>query len=156
MRNGKAVTIYLSDQASDALERAVEKRADEDRSAGLTGYSVTNRSKLVSSIVEDYFMEWREDRLTIVKISSTIVPILKRFGVKRAELFGSYARDEQTPESDIDLLIDEGEAVGLKFFSLQNELSDALGKRVDLQSLNGGSEEFLEKISADRLVIYAA
>ncbi|MDO4502786.1 MAG: nucleotidyltransferase domain-containing protein [Coriobacteriia bacterium] len=156
MRRGKAVTVYLSDRASEALDRVVEERARADRESGLTGYSVTNRSKLVSSIVEEYLLEWEDGDLTITRISSVISPILKRYGVKRAELYGSYARGEQNEESDVDLLIDEGDALGLKFFRLQNELSEALGKKVDLQSLNGRNQDFLEKTMVDRVVVYAA
>ena len=56
----------------------------------------------------------------------------------------------------IDILVDEGEASGLSFFKLQNDLSKALSKTVDLQSVNAENKEFLNKIEKDRIQIYAA
>ncbi|MDN0069813.1 nucleotidyltransferase family protein [Collinsella ihumii] len=44
--------------------------------------------------------------LTPHELSEIITPLLKHYGLKSALLFGSYARGEATPESDIDLIID--------------------------------------------------
>ena len=71
-------------------------------------------------------------------------------------LFGSYARGEQTDASDVDIAIDEGQIRGLAFFRVQAELSDALNKPVDLQSLNGSNQEFLNSILKDAILIYAS
>lgn len=64
MRTGKAVTIYLDEAALTALDQAVDRRARLDRENGLGGYSVTNRSKLVSEIVSTYLMEDKGDNET--------------------------------------------------------------------------------------------
>ena len=40
------------------------------------------------------------------ELANQIIPLLETFPVKRSAMFGSYARNEQTPESDIDLLLD--------------------------------------------------
>lgn len=78
----------------------------------------------------------------IEQIKNTITPILKEAGVVRSSLFGSVARDEETPESDVDILVefDEGKLPGLfGFIGLQHKLEDVLGKKVDLltfQSIN--------------------
>lgn len=58
----------------------------------------------------------------------------ERFGVIKIGLFGSFARDEQREDSDIDLAIEiEKERKSLKnFFGLQRELEAQFGKRVDL------------------------
>ncbi len=59
--------------------------------------------------------------------------ILRRYGVTRAALFGSAARDQLTPESDIDILVQIEEDISLlDFVALKLELQDALGRRVDL------------------------
>jgi predicted nucleotidyltransferase len=56
-----------------------------------------------------------------------------RYGVASLELFGSYVRNEQKPESDLDVLVEFQRSVGLfDFVSLQQDLSDLLGVRVDL------------------------
>ena len=156
MRSGKAVTIYLSDIALEALDKSVEERAAFDRAEGLKGYSVTNRSKLISQIVEEYLLKWDAPELSISKISEVVAPIFKDYGVRSAKLFGSYARGEQTSESDIDILVDRGEVEGLEFFKLQRTLSDALGKHVDLQSVDGGNKEFLDKVEQECVVLYAS
>jgi predicted nucleotidyltransferase len=55
----------------------------------------------------------------------------ERFGVERIVLFGSYARDEATEKSDIDLLVTMRPSFK-DFFSLQDYLEKAFGKKVDL------------------------
>ena len=51
--------------------------------------------------------------LTIEKIKEIITPICKKYGVKRAYLFGSYARNEATEKSDVDIRIESGKIRGL-------------------------------------------
>ena len=69
----------------------------------------------------------------VKEISEKAIPILHRAGVKKAAIFGSFARGEERKDSDIDLLIDfpEGKSL-LDFIGLQNELEESLGRSVDL------------------------
>jgi predicted nucleotidyltransferase len=64
----------------------------------------------------------------------TILPELRqRYAVHDLWLFGSYVRDEERPDSNLDLLIDFVEPPTLfEFVRLQNQLSELLGVRVDL------------------------
>ena len=156
MKKGTAVSVYFDDKALKILDDEVAKRADADRAAGLTGHSVTNRSKLISHIVTEFLIDRETGQLTITQIKELVTPILRRHGVARAVLFGSYARGEQTDQSDVDIAIDEGEVRGLAFFKLQNELTEALHKQVDLQSLNGGNSKFLNNVRKDAIELYAA
>jgi len=56
-----------------------------------------------------------------------------QYPVRKIGVFGSVARDEQTDESDIDLLVEFSAPVGfVTFMRLEHFLSDRLGKRVDL------------------------
>lgn len=153
-RNGKAVTVYLGDEALAALDAAVRERAEQDREHGLQGYSVTNRSKLISEIVTTYLMESREGELTFSKIQELSTPVFVSYGVVRADLFGSFARGDQGPESDIDIMIDKGPVRGLRFFNLQDDLSRALGRQVDLHAY-GSNEAFEAKIAQDKVALYA-
>ncbi len=67
------------------------------------------------------------------EIKKIILPILNRYGVKKAAVFGSAARGEMTKDSDIDILVEIKKDLGLfEFVHLNNELEDALGKKVDL------------------------
>jgi len=64
---------------------------------------------------------------------------VKRFGVKRIGLFGSYTRDTQRKNSDIDILIEfeEGKATLENFLDLAKYLEELLGKRIDLITTEG-------------------
>jgi predicted nucleotidyltransferase len=67
--------------------------------------------------------------------------ILKRYRVKSISLFGSYVRNEQKEESDIDFLVDFQEGATLfDFVELQDSLSDLLAKKVNIVSRRGLSK----------------
>ncbi len=71
--------------------------------------------------------------MSIEEIKKAIVPVLKQNQVKRAGLFGSVARGEDTPESDIDLLVEfKGRKSLLDLAHLKNQLEDRLGRKVDV------------------------
>ena len=75
----------------------------------------------------------------IEKILRDQKPILReRFRVKEIGIFGSVVRGEQKETSDIDLLVEFEEPIGLiKYVGLQNFLSDRFGARVDLIAKSG-------------------
>lgn len=62
------------------------------------------------------------------------MPLLrKKYNVKTLGIFGSYIRDEQTKKSDLDILVDFEKPIGLlDLVGLEMELSELLGKKVDL------------------------
>lgn len=70
----------------------------------------------------------------VLKILARLKPILaQRFGVTRLALFGSTARDEARPDSDIDIVVAfDGPATSKKFFGVQFLLEDELDHPVDL------------------------
>lgn len=72
--------------------------------------------------------------LELEKIKSIIVPILKQNGVEFAGVFGSVARGDDKPDSDVDILIRTGpkSPTGFAFFGIQEELEKALGREVDI------------------------
>jgi predicted nucleotidyltransferase len=72
--------------------------------------------------------------LTMDEIKSRLAPFCQRHGVARLELFGSLARGDRHPGSDIDLLVTFRPDVhlGWDFFDLHKELEDILGCEVDL------------------------
>jgi predicted nucleotidyltransferase len=61
-------------------------------------------------------------------------PWLAERGVSRVRLFGSAARGDAGPDSDIDLLVDLSRPMGMEFFGLEADLTDALGAKVDLHT----------------------
>ena len=69
----------------------------------------------------------------IREITDKITPILKRYGVSKAALFGSSVKGEMTEASDIDVLVEiEKDISLLDFVGLKLELEEILGRKVDL------------------------
>lgn len=59
------------------------------------------------------------------------------YGVKRIGLFGSYAKDQAGSTSDIDLVVEFEQPIGLKFVELAEYLEHLLGQRIDLLTVAG-------------------
>jgi predicted nucleotidyltransferase len=56
----------------------------------------------------------------------------ERYGVQELAIFGSYARGDQSPVSDVDILVKVRRPIGFKFFELWDYLEEILGIKVDL------------------------
>lgn len=92
---------------------------------------------------------------SIDEIQSMIRPIAESYGVERIFLFGSYARGEATPTSDIDFRVDKGRVKGFAFGGLINALSEALDKDVDVVTTASLDQDFLDYISKEEVLLYA-
>ena len=68
---------------------------------------------------------------TVAQIQALLVPIFREYNIRKAVLFGSYAKGSAKDKSDIDLLVDSG-LKGLAFFGLLEDVVNVLGKDVDL------------------------
>lgn len=92
---------------------------------------------------------------TIAEIRSLVTPVARRYGVERVFLFGSYARGEAMPDSDIDLRVDSGAIRGyFKLAGFYRELADALQKPVDVLTTGALSDEFLARIAKEEVILY--
>lgn len=92
---------------------------------------------------------------SIEEIKSTVSEIAKRYGVERVTLFGSYARGEARPESDIDLHIDKGNIRGLfQLSGFHLELEKALNTHVDVLTTESLNDKFLKRISREEILLY--
>lgn len=69
---------------------------------------------------------------SIENIKQKILPLLKKNNIKKAGIFGSYARGEQKKNSDIDIIIEPPEQTSMAFINLAQTLEKTLGKKVDL------------------------
>ncbi len=70
---------------------------------------------------------------TINDIKNLLYDILKSTDVEKAILFGSYAKNQPTATSDIDILIDsKGKIKGLKFYAIIDLIKEKLNKEVDI------------------------
>ena len=76
--------------------------------------------------------------------------------VLKAWLFGSFARGEQTQDSDIDILVvlDHSQPVGLKFFGMYEDLKEMLGRNVDLVVDRSLASFARESVERDKILIY--
>ena len=76
--------------------------------------------------------------------------------VKKAYLFGSYARNEADSQSDIDILVelDHTKPIGMKFFAYQVELEELLKIKVDLVTEGGLSKYVKPFVDKDKVLIY--
>ena len=92
----------------------------------------------------------------IEKIKSKIVKILKKHGIVRAGIFGSYASGENKKNSDIDILIevDKNRKFSLlDFVGLKLELEDVLKKKVDLVEYSVIKERIRNQILNDEVKV---
>ncbi|MBI2172976.1 MAG: nucleotidyltransferase family protein [Candidatus Aenigmarchaeota archaeon] len=87
-------------------------------------------------------------------IKKTVVPILRQHDVKKAALFGSYARGTVKKTSDIDILIDIRKDISLlDFVGIKLELEKALKRRVDLVEYDTVKPLIREKILKEQVKI---
>ena len=87
-----------------------------------------------------------------------IPPLCRRFGVRRLAIFGSALRDDFGPGSDLDLLVEfeSGARTGLRMFELEAELTDLLGRKVDLNTAGFLGPEFRERVRQEARNLYVA
>ncbi len=101
----------------------------------------------------------------LAEISRRIAPIAAKYNLRSVYVFGSYARNEATEDSDVDILIDrEGSDLHgiISMSALYDELKESIGKEIDLvtlQSLTQAStvkrnSELIENIIRERIKVY--
>jgi len=97
-----------------------------------------NRSKIATNII-------------FKKVTS----ILASYGAKKISIFGSYARGEANPESDIDIIVEfsEGKTL-LDIVGIEQELSEALSIKVDLLTQKSISPYLVDRIKKEMVVIH--
>nr|QNO51641.1 hypothetical protein JFJFMGFI_00040 [Methanosarcinales archaeon ANME-1 ERB6] len=89
------------------------------------------------------------------KLFKKIVSILARYRVKKIAIFGSYARGEAKPESDVDILVEFSERKSLlDLVGIEQELSEALGVKADLLTEKSISPYLIDRIKSEMEVIY--
>lgn len=92
--------------------------------------------------------------LSIPRIRECIAPVCKKYPIRRAYLFGSYARGNATEKSDVDLRIEGDIKSFFMLGGIYSELSDALDTELDLLSRLPDSEAFKENLKKDEVLLY--
>ncbi len=87
-----------------------------------------------------------------------IAEFCRRNRIRRIALFGSVLRDDFGPESDIDVLVEfeAGQTPGLAFFGMEEDLSQLLGRKVDLNTPGFLSPYFRQEVLDHLEVLYDA
>lgn len=85
-----------------------------------------------------------------------IAEFCRRNHIARLALFGSVIRDDFTPDSDVDVLVDfePGKVPGFSFVTMQDELSELLGRKVDLHTPNSLSKYYRDEVLAEAEDLY--
>ena len=99
----------------------------------------------------------KTDVLTTEELTNRVSPVLKKYHMTQAILFGSYSKGTANEKSDVDLVVDSN-LHGLQFVGLIQDMSDALsGKQIDLidvSHIESGSPVDQE-IKKTGVIIYA-
>jgi hypothetical protein len=87
-----------------------------------------------------------------------IADFCRRHHIDRLFLFGSVLRDDFRPDSDVDILVefDPHHIPGLAFFDMAEELSEIIGRSVDLNTLQFLSPYFRDQVQTEAKVLYDA
>ncbi len=87
-----------------------------------------------------------------------IAAFCRKHRIRRLAFFGSVLRDDFTPESDVDVLVEfePGQEPGLAFFAMEEELSRILGRRVDLQTPGFLNPRYRSRVQREAEVAYGA
>ncbi len=85
-----------------------------------------------------------------------VADFCRRRHIRRLAVFGSALRDDFAPDSDVDVLVEfeEGHTPGFAFFDMQDELSDMLGRKVELSTPKFLSRYFRDKVIKEAEVQY--
>jgi predicted nucleotidyltransferase len=87
-----------------------------------------------------------------------IAEFCRRHRIRKLALFGSILRDDFSAESDVDVLVEfePGAKVGLRFFAIERELSEILGRKVDLNTPGFLSKYFRDEVMREAAALYDA
>ena len=88
-----------------------------------------------------------EEVITVLKREKP--RLIKRFPLHGLSVFGSVARGDATPDSDVDILVDVDPSIGLDIVSLADEIEQLLGRKVDLISRRAVKPNMIQQIEQE-------
>jgi len=75
------------------------------------------------------------------------------YPIQSIAIFGSFSRKDNTKDSDLDIIVEFHDKIGIRFIDLAEEIEKIVGLRVDLVSKNGIKEKYLKSISSDLIYV---
>lgn len=79
--------------------------------------------------------------------------LFEKYPIQSLAIFGSFAQNTEKAESDLDLVVDFKERIGVKFIDLADELEDLLNIKVDLVSRKGIKDKYFKAIESDLIYV---
>ncbi len=160
------LTALLGRRAEVATKRGVEQSAN-----WLTRPAILDSAQVVYRALDETAASPGGAERDFAERASEISPLIlarirfdprciaefcRRHHIKQLSLFGSVLRDDFSPESDVDVLVEfqPGRTPGLRFFTIQDDLTRLFGRRVDLNTADDLSVYFREKVEAEVVPLY--
>ena len=155
----KRANAKYDKEHTQAIMLKLNKQTDADVLAMLE--SVENRQGYIKELVRRD-LRGNGETLTIDAIRCLVRPVAKKYNIDKIYLFGSYARGEQTQDSDVDLLVEGGNMQSLyDLLDLENDFSLILGKGTDVveEALIGihdtrTNKRFRSHLERDKVLLY--
>jgi predicted nucleotidyltransferase len=93
------------------------------------------------------------NRAELLEKLRELKPWLAEQGIGNPRLYGSFARDEAGPDSDVDLLVELTQPLGLEYFGIMLDLADRLGRRVEFATEKAMNPLVRERIRSDLIPV---
>ena len=79
--------------------------------------------------------------------------LFSAYPIQSMAIFGSFSRNDNTDNSDLDIIVEFHDKIGIRFIDLAEEIENIVGLKVDLVSKNGIKEKYLKSISSDLIYV---
>ncbi len=87
------------------------------------------------------------------KLQQSKALLFAKYPLRSLAIFGSYARKEQNENSDVDIMVDFEENIGIRFVDLADEIESILETKVDVVSRKGIKQKYFEAIKSDFIYV---
>jgi uncharacterized protein len=79
--------------------------------------------------------------------------LFSKYPIQSLAIFGSFARGEQNEKSDLDIVVEFNDKIGIRFIDLADEIENIIGVKTDLVSKNGIKAKYFKKINKDLIYV---
>ena len=79
--------------------------------------------------------------------------LFQKYPLKSLAIFGSYSRQEQGDESDLDIMVEFNNQIGIQFIDLAEEIEALVGSKIDLVSRKGLKDKYFQSIEQDLIYV---
>jgi len=79
--------------------------------------------------------------------------LFSRYPIQSIAIFGSFSREEQNEKSDLDIIVEFNDKIGIRFIDLADEIESIIGIKIDLVSRKGIKEKYFKVINKDLIYV---